>query len=211
MVRNFYAKLIMGIGLLTAFLFTGLLYAQEDTLARLESAYKNIKDANGSFIQTSYIKELDKVQKFRGRFFIKEDKVRWQYTGDFSQTVYLDKDTLVIYDRARHQAIKTSFNSQKYGQLPIALLTRMAVIDRDFEIKQKSEDNLLLIPKTKMGNIKTIEIFIQEEPFPIKSMKVTDSSDNSLKIEFNSVKINTNLKDSIFKFIPKKDDTILTH
>lgn len=211
MVRNFYAKLIMGIGLLITFLFTGLLYAQEDTLARLESAYKNIKDANGSFIQTSYIKELDKVQKFRGRFFIKEDKVRWQYTGDFSQTVYLDKDTLVIYDRARHQAIKTSFNSQKYGQLPIALLTRMAVIDRDFEIKQKSEDNLLLIPKTKMGNIKTIEILIQEEPFPIKSMKVTDSSDNSLKIEFNSVKINTNLKDSIFKFIPKKDDTILTH
>ncbi|MEJ5227849.1 outer membrane lipoprotein carrier protein LolA [Thermodesulfovibrio sp.] len=211
MVRNFYAKLIMGIGLLITFLFTGLLYAQEDTLARLESAYKNIKDANGSFIQTSYIKELDKVQKFRGKFFIKEDKIRWQYTGDFSQTVYLDKDTLVIYDRARQQAIKTNFNPQKYGQLPIALLTRMAVIDRDFEIRQKSEDNLLLIPKTKMGNIKTIEIFLQEEPFPIKSMKVTDSSDNSLKIEFNSVKINTNLKDSIFKFIPKKDDTILTH
>lgn len=211
MVRNFYAKLIMGIGLLITFLFTGLLYAQEDTLARLESAYKNIKDANGSFIQTSYIKELDKVQKFRGKFFIKEDKIRWQYTGDFSQTVYLDKDTLVIYDRARQQAIKTNFNPQKYGQLPIALLTRMAVIDRDFEIRQKSEDNLLLIPKTKMGNIKTIEILIQEEPFPIKSMKVTDSSDNSLKIEFNSVKINTNLKDSIFKFIPKKDDTILTH
>lgn len=185
--------------------------AQENTISRLESAYKNMKDANGSFVQISYIKDLDKTQKFKGRFFIKGDRIRWQYLGEFTQTIYLNKDNLIVYDRARKQAIKSSFDTKIYGQLPLALLSRIAVLEKDFEVTQRTEDNLLLIPKTKMGNIRKIELTIHDEAFPIKSMKVTDSNENIVKIDFNAVKINTNLRDSIFIFIPKKDDTVLTN
>lgn len=188
-----------------------LSYAQENTISRLESAYKNMKDANGSFVQISYIKDLDKTQKFKGRFFIKGDRIRWQYLGEFTQTIYLNKDNLIVYDRARKQAIKSSFDTKIYGQLPLALLSRIAVLEKDFEVTQRAEDNLLLIPKTKMGNIRKIELTIHDEAFPIKSMKVTDSNENIVKIDFNAVKINTNLRDSIFIFIPKKDDTVLTN
>lgn len=188
-----------------------LSYAQENTISRLESAYKNMKDANGSFVQISYIKDLDKTQKFKGRFFIKGDRIRWQYLGEFTQTIYLNKDNLIVYDRAQKQAIKSSFDTKIYGQLPLALLSRIAVLEKDFEVTQRAEDNLLLIPKTKMGNIRKIELTIHDEAFPIKSMKVTDSNENIVKIDFNAVKINTNLRDSIFIFIPKKDDTVLTN
>lgn len=185
--------------------------AEDDIISKLENAYKNIKDATGSFVQISYIKDLDKTQKFSGRFFIKGDNLRWQYLGEFSQVIYINKENLIVYDKKRKQAIKSNFSPEKYGQLPLALLSRMAVLERDFEITQKAENTLILIPKEKMGNIKKIELTIHEETFPIKIMKVTDISGNIIKIDFNSIKINTNLKDSLFKFIPKKDDTVLTY
>jgi len=197
--------------ILLLFLFANPILAQDTALSKLNKAYKNINDASGSFIQTSYIKDLDKTQKFKGRFFIKGDKIRWQYEGEFPQVIFLNRETLIVYDRKRKQAIQSIFSEEKYGQLPIALLSRMADFEKDFEITEKSENTLILIPKTKMGNIKKIEITIQDEDFPIKLLKVTDTSANTVRIDFYSVTINKNLKDSLFQFIPKKDDTVLKY
>jgi outer membrane lipoprotein carrier protein len=197
--------------ILLLFLFANPILAQDSALSKLNEAYKNINDASGSFTQTSYIKDLDKTQKFKGRFFIKGDKIRWQYEGEFPQVIFLNRETLIVYDRKRKQAIQSIFSEEKYGQLPIALLSRMADFEKDFEITEKSENTLILIPKTKMGNIKKIEITIQDEDFPIKFLKVTDTSANTVRIDFYSVTINKNLKNSIFQFIPKKDDTVLKY
>jgi outer membrane lipoprotein carrier protein len=197
--------------ILLLFLFANPILAQDTALSKLNKAYKNINDASGSFIQTSYIKDLDKTQKFKGRFFIKGDKIRWQYEGEFPQVIFLNRETLIVYDRKRKQAIQSIFSEEKYGQLPIALLSRMADFEKDFEITEKSENTLILIPKTKMGNIKKIEITIQDEDFPIKLLKFIDTSANTVRIDFYSVTINKNLKDSIFQFIPKKDDTVLKY
>jgi outer membrane lipoprotein carrier protein len=197
--------------ILLLFLYANPILAQDTALSKLNKAYKNINDASGSFIQTSYIKDLDKIQKFKGRFFIKGDKIRWQYEGEFPQVIFLNRETLIVYDRKRKQAIQSIFSEEKYGQLPIAILSRMADFEKDFEITEKSENTLILIPKTKMGNIKKIEITIQDEDFPIKFLKVTDTSANTVRIDFYSVTINKNLKDSLFQFIPKKDDTVLKY
>jgi len=199
---------LLASNLLAIFVFFNICHAQ-DLLSRLEYAYKNINDASGSFTQTSYIKELNKTQLFKGKFFIKGDKVRWQYSGEFPQVIYLNKKTLIIYDKKKKQAIQSEFNEEKYGQLPLALLGRMANLKKDFEITEKSENTIVLIPKSRMGNIKSIELVIQEGDFPVKSMKLTDTMANVVKIDFSDVKINTSLKDSIFKFTPKKDDTVL--
>ncbi len=191
--------------------FVNFSSAEENTITKLEEAYKNINDAQGRFSQISYLRDLDKTQKFNGRFFIKGDKIRWQYTGDFPQVIYINKKTLTVYDKIRKQAIESTFDEKKYGQLPLALLSRVSVLKDDFEISQISKDTLVLIPKSKMGNIRKIELTLEEGDFPIKSLKVTDVQNNTVKVEFYSVKINKNLRDSIFKFVPQKDDTILRY
>jgi outer membrane lipoprotein carrier protein len=207
-----YIKIVITIiSILILYFFIFSSQAQEDLISKLELAYKNIYDATGSFVQTSYIKELAKTQKFSGKFFLKKDRLRWEYFGEFPQIIYINKDTLIIYDKHLKQAIQTKFSSEKYGQLPLALLSKMIVFEKDFEITKKSENDLMFIPKSKMGNIKKIEITVHEENFPIKMIKVTDSNDNTIKIEFSTVKINTNLDDSIFNFVPKKDDTVLIY
>jgi len=199
------------INLLCIFLLLTLSYAQNTTLSKIETAYKNIDDASGNFIQISYIKELGKTQKFNGKFFIKGDKIRWQYFGKFSQVVYLNRKMLTVYDKTNKQAIQSSFTEDKYGQLPIALLSRMADIKKDFDVAENKENTLILVPKTKMGNIKRIELVINENEFPIKSLKITDTMANIITVEFNNVKINTNLKDSLFNFTPREDDTVLQY
>ncbi|WP_460180379.1 LolA family protein [Thermodesulfovibrio sp. TK110] len=209
-MKAFKVLKFLVINLVVIFFFYSFCYAQ-NALLKLENAYRNINDANGSFIQTSHIKELNKIQQFRGRFFIKGDKIRWQYTGEFSQIIYLNNKTLIIYDKKRKQAIVSEFSEEKYGQLPLALLSRMADLKKDFEANVKSEKTIILFPKSKMGNIKSIEITLTENDFPVKSMKIIDMLSNTVKIDFSDVKINTSLKDSLFKFSPKKDDTVLKY
>lgn len=193
------------------FIFLSLCYCQENVLFNLENAYKTINDANGSFTQTNYIKELNQTKQFKGKFYIKEDKIRWQYSGEFNQTIYLDRETITVYDKARKQAIQSSFKIETYGQLPVALLSRMAQLREDFDINKKSSDTLILTPKSKMGNIKTVEVIIQDSEFPVKSIKILDFLGNRIKIDFYHVKINTGLNDAFFKFVPEKDDTVLKY
>ncbi|MEN2986197.1 MAG: outer membrane lipoprotein carrier protein LolA [Thermodesulfovibrionaceae bacterium] len=183
----------------------------EKLILRLESAYKNIEDIYGSFTQTNYIRDLDKTQKFIGNFYIKPNKLKWEYTGDFQQTIYLEEDLLIVYDKSKKQAIESKFKQETYGQLPVALLSKMSNLSRDFSIKESLPDKLILIPKSKMGNIKLIEITLIDGDFPIKSLKIFDSYNNRIKIEFRDVKINTGLDNSIFKFTPKKDDILLKY
>lgn len=185
--------------------------AEELLLPKLENAYRNIQDAYGSFTQTTYIKEMEKTQKFRGNFYVKTNKLKWQYSGEFQQTIYLEGETLIIYDKLKKQALETTFQKQVYGQLPLALLSKMTELETDFLIKEKLPDKLILIPKTKMGNIKLIEVTLVDGDFPIKSLRILDNNENRIKIDFYDVKINTGLKDSIFKFIPQKDDTLLRY
>lgn len=192
-------------------LVLSLCYSQEEALLKLEYAYKNIKDARGNFTQTSYIKDLNQTKKFKGKFYIKEDKIRWQYSGEFNQIVYLDKKTLTVYDRAKKQAIQSEFKAEKYGQLPLTLLSRMAQLREDFEVNKKSSDTLILMPKSKIGDIKTIEVIIQDSDFPIKSIKVLDFVGNRIKIDFYNVEVNKGLSDAFFRFVPEQDDTVLKY
>lgn len=87
----------------------------------------------------------------------------------------------------------------------------MADLKKDFEVKEKSDSTIILIPKSKMGNVKSIEITLTEAEFPVKSMKIIDAMENIVKIDLKDVKINTSLKNSLFLFTPKKDDTVLKY
>ena len=186
-------------------------YSQEDALSILENAYKNINDVSGSFTQTSYIKDLTQTRQFKGRFYIKKDKIRWQYSGKFNQVIYLDKEALTVYDKTKKQAIQSEFKAETYGQLPLALVSRMADLAKDFEVNLKSSDTLILIPKSRMGNIKIVEVVVQNSDFPVRSIKVIDGAGNRIKIDFYNVRINEGLSEAFFKFVPQHDDTVLKY
>ncbi|KAF0185127.1 MAG: outer membrane lipoprotein carrier protein [Nitrospirae bacterium] len=168
-------------------------------VAAIHKAYKGIQDINGSFVQKSTIKDLKKTEIYKGQFFIKAKKMRWEYKGEKPQIVYITGREIIIYQPLQKQAFKAPFNHATYGQAPIALLSGLGNIDQEFFVAMKDE-KLILTPKTPMGNVTQVELATNDEGFPIKSLSVTDKLGNRIDIALNSVKTNTNIRNALFIF-----------
>lgn len=181
----------------------------DDKVLRIQKAYENIKDIKGSFIQKSYIKDLKRTDTYKGQFFIKSPKMRWEYKGDKPQIVYITGDDIIIYQKKEKQAFKAKFDRATYGQAPIALLGGFGNIKNEFDVSIKSEQKLLLKPKKPMGNIVSVEITTSSEEFPIESLSIIDALSNRIDIYLKDVKINTELKDKLFEFSPPEGVNVL--
>lgn len=197
--------------LLIALIFSDRLVEGETIswVEKIEETYKYISDIKGRFKQMSYLKDLEKKEFYEGEFFIKIPSLfRWSYKGKSPQEVIISGERLIIYQKKEKQVFHGRFVPSRYGQVPIALLGGFGNITRDFEIKEE-KDVLILKPKEEMGNVKRIELFLEEENFPIKRIKITDSADNIIEIELKDVVINSGLKEDIFNFIPPKGVNII--
>jgi outer membrane lipoprotein carrier protein len=202
--------------LLMAFVFVlmssvSLASSAEDRVTKIQKAYEDIKDIKGSFVQKSYIKDLKRTDSYNGRFLIKPPKMKWEYTGDKAQAIYIRDDEIIIYQKKENQVIKSRFDRATYGQAPIALLAGFGNIRKDFDILPEYTDRLVIKPKSSMGNISRIEIMPADGPFPIKSLVIVDSLSNRIEFLLNDVKVNTGLKNSLFDFTPPKNATLLEY
>lgn len=194
-------------------LFTVSLAASsvEEDITIIQKAYENIKDIKGSFIQKSHIKDLKRIDTYKGQFFIKRPmKVKWDYKGEMAQEVFINNDEIVIYQKKERQAFRGKFDRDTYGQAPIALLSGFGRIQEEFNVSKKNS-KLLLKPKRPMGGIVSIEIEPSEGEFPISSFIINDSYSNRIEIALKDVKINTGLEDRFFEPSLPKDVTIFEH
>jgi outer membrane lipoprotein carrier protein len=181
----------------------------DDEVTRIQKAYEHIEDIKGNFIQKSYIKDLKKTDTYKGQFFIKSPKMRWEYKGDKPQIVYITGDDIIIYQKKEKQAFKAKFDRATYGQAPIALLGGFGNIRNEFDVSIKTEHRLILKPKKPMGNIVSVEITTSSEEFPIESITIIDTLSNRIDIYLKDVKINTELKDKLFDFSPPEGVNVL--
>lgn len=169
--------------------------------ARIEDAYKGIKDMKGNFVQKSFIKDLAKEQTFKGSFLIKfPSKMRYTYKGENQDEIIVNKDTVLIYQKKEKQAIRSPFNRNTYGSAPVALLGGLGNLSQEFRIEELGANRLRLKPKGEMRGITSIEVEGAESGFPIKSFKIFDKDANTITISLKDVKLNTGIKDSGFEF-----------
>jgi outer membrane lipoprotein carrier protein len=192
-------------------LFTSCSFAaeQEDLVAKIQKAYAGLKDISGSFVQKSVIKDLKRTDTYRGRFFIKPPSLKWEYTGDKAQAIYVDKGYVMIHLIKEKQVFKSKFEPATYGQAPLALLAGFGEIRKEFDVTFMAEDKISLTPKKPMGTITRIEITGAQSGFPIKTLSIIDNLSNKVDITLSGVKTNSNLSDAIFKFVPPKNATII--
>lgn len=185
-----------------------LAFNPEDEASRIQKAYEGFKDISGNFIQKSFIKDLKRTDTYKGRFYIKAAKFRWEYTGEKPQTIYVSGDKLIIYQKNEKQAYITRFDSSTYGQSPIVLLGGLGDIKSDFDISAK-DGRLVLRPKKPMGNIVQIEVLPSEGEFPVKSLRIIDNLSNRTDIELKDIKLNTGIKDKLFEFTPTEGVSLI--
>lgn len=183
-----------------------------EEIEKIQKAYANIKDIRGNFVQKSYIKDLKRTDIYKGQFFIKPPKLKWEYKGDKAQTVYVAGDEVVIYQKKEKQAFKSKFDRATYGQAPIALLGGLGDINKEFEVQLNSSNrpnHLILKPKKTMGNISYVELYTSDSEFPIEALTIIDSLSNKVEILLKDVEINTGLKDRMFEFSPPQGVNVI--
>jgi len=176
----------------------------DNNIEKIQKAYKKIRDMKGSFIQKNTIKDLNKSNTYKGQFFIRQPfRMAWMYIGKAEQDIYINNDTVLIYKRGDKQAYRGKFDRTTFGQTPVALLSGFGDIKQEFTISG-SGNSLLLKPKNPLGTVTSITITLSDDDFPIKSFVIQDGRSNVIEIELKDVKLNTDLKDSLFEFsLPK--------
>lgn len=173
----------------------------EQAISKIQKAYEGIKDIRGSFVQKSYIKDLNRTDTFRGAFSIKmPSMMRWQYSGGRQNVeVIINNGDIIIYQKDEKQAFRSRFDRDTYGQAPIALLGGFSNIEKEFDVSERN-GKLILRPKSSMGNIAYLELSPSDGKFPIGSLAIVDSRSNKVEITLKDVVLNTGVRDSLFEF-----------
>ena len=168
---------------------------------KLQDRYAEINDIKGTFLQKSYIKDLEDTQEYSGSFSIKKPShMMWEYGAPRDEKVIINDEKTWIYKKSQNQVIKTTFTKEAYSQVPVALLGSFEKIDSDFDITQTGENSLQLIPKRKIGFIKTLVIETASGEMPVKMFTIFDTYGNIIMIELKDVRTNPGLDESIFTF-----------
>lgn len=173
---------------------------------RVQAAYREARDMKGQFTQKSFIKDLGKTQSFKGDFAIKfPSKMRYTYTSGGKDEVIISGSEIIIYQKAQEQALRGKFNAATYGTAPVALLSGLGDLNREFIVTEK-DSSLLLKPKQKepAGTVKSIEVEVSDAPFPVKGFKIVDIYGNTVDITVKDVQLNTGIKGRSLEFTPPK-------
>jgi outer membrane lipoprotein carrier protein len=181
----------------------------EDRVTKIQKAYEGIKDISGRFVQKNRVKELKRTDTYRGSFYIKPPKMKWEFAGEKAQAIYVDNEQIIIHQKKEKQVFKAKFDKATYGQAPIALLAGFGDIRREFDVVPSKGTRIVLKPRDQMGSISRVEIRPSESGFPIRAITIIDKFSNVITITLSDVKINTGLKDSLFKFTPPKGTAVM--
>ncbi len=172
---------------------------------RIQKTFAGINDMQGSFSQTSYIKDLEDTQKYMGTFYIKKpSQAMWEYSQPRDEKIVIQDTETTIYKKSENQVIKTKISKEAYSQAPITLLSRFENIREDFTISMPDKNALQLAPKKKVGIIQTIVLETVQEGFPVKMFTIIDNYGNIIMIELQNIKTNSGLDDDFFKFVIPK-------
>jgi outer membrane lipoprotein carrier protein len=199
--------------ILISFLLPGIAQGEtvDDEIVKIQKAYENLQDIQGSFVQKSYIKDLKRTDTFKGEFFIKRPMMmKWIYKGDNAQEVFIRGDEILIYQKKEKQAFKGRFDRETYGQAPIALLSGFGRIREEFSASMKN-NKIVLKPKKPMGGIVSIELQTSDKEFPIQSFTIIDSLSNKIDMVLSDMKINTGTEEKYFTPSLPKDVTLFEH
>ncbi|GBE05740.1 MAG TPA: outer membrane lipoprotein chaperone LolA [Nitrospirae bacterium] len=194
---------IISISLLAVFMLSTISSASTvDTIVeKIQNKDKEIQNMRGTFLQTSYITDLDRVERYEGEFFVKKpSSMKWTYSKPRDEEITISGNTTWIYKRSEKQALRTTFSRDSYGQVPLALINSLGSLKNDFDIKLIKENTLELTPKNRMGFIEKILLETGSGDFPVKTFKIFDTHGNRILITLKDVRINPGLEDSFFMF-----------
>jgi len=167
---------------------------------KVEMAYDNLREIEGTFRQKSLIRELEQEQEAEGRFYIlRPDRVRWDYLKPSKQSTLIRSGEMFLWQEGSTEVWPSRYDEKAYGKTPLAVLSGLGSMEKDFRVSQVSDDVLLLVPREEGGFIKEIALTVRDGAFPVRSLKVTDLYENENTFEFLDVRVNQGFPANVFE------------
>lgn len=217
-------KVIKGLALVIISLFVSASAGADmnaiQVAQKVQSLYDKTYTLKADFVQKATMKSLSISEQDNGVVYMKKDgKIRWDYKSPKKQLIVSDGKTIWFYMPSDNQVIIGSFaKSFKYKPTQ-TFLTGMGRILEDFNVKfgntkelsnTSGEYVLELIPKNHTDESPAkILLSVNKKDFLIEKSTIVDRFGNITEIDFNNIKLNTNLPDKLFTFIPPKDVEII--
>ena len=202
---------------LIVFLSASGLFAQQEAFKPIqnESEFRNAlidfnRETNtlrSEFIQVKHLDILTENILSRGKFyFMKERKLRWEYTDPFSYTIIFNGNDILIRDEDQESRYNTDSN-RMFGQISrlMSNVIRGDVLEQEEEFSVTCFENLtdymiILTPKAEQYNqfFQQIEVFFGRNDLLVKKVKFNEQSEDYTLIEFSNKNRNETIPDTMF-------------
>jgi outer membrane lipoprotein carrier protein len=209
-----------------ALLTTGLLAAwgpadparaatpQQDNLLsvvkQIEAAYRNTKELQTDFVQTTQYEGFDTPYISKGLLFIRRpDRMRWDYREPSHHQIYVNGDTVIYLVPEHQQAIRTTMDREVHTPVPLMLLAGAATLSEQFSIvwdgapgKTNGAYRLRLTGKGAGASLAPMTIEASAGTYLIQRVILHDPSGAQTTFEFSHLTLNGGLDDTLFVFTP---------
>jgi outer membrane lipoprotein carrier protein len=182
---------------------------------RVQRRYDAAQDFRAEFNQTLTSQAMKRQTRSAGEVLLKKPGLmRWNYRTPEARMYLSDGAVLWLYEPEDAQAFKQDLKS---SQLPAALafLTGTGKLAEQFEVEAVARTDpdfgkfgnprdylLALHPRQAQPQIKSILFVVEPETFEVRETVITDAQGNQNDVLFSSIRTNTQIPASTFRFTP---------
>jgi chaperone LolA len=180
-----------------------------EVVAAVKSTYKDTKSVRADFLQVRHDKALGTDDKQRGRISIERPrKVRIEMGFPMETAVVSDGTTLWVYNVKAKQVMETPEIASAGGMG--VLLEDLGKLDELYNVSLAPETSppkpsytVQLSPKQGQGSaFKSLQLTLSKQKYMLQNLTIVDPLDNVTEMSFTGVRLNTDIPDSEFVFVP---------
>ncbi|MCK7596832.1 outer membrane lipoprotein chaperone LolA [Microbulbifer sp. CAU 1566] len=182
--------------------------ASADASDELSRLLQPLGSISGNFRQTLKDQKGKTLQKSSGNFSVERPgKLRWQTGEPFPQLLVTDNKKLWLYDPDLEQVTIRPVDNRMKETPALLLGGKVEDIRGSFSVENK-KGAYYLTPKRASAPFKSMVIRFDGKGLP-SAMTVRDGMGQTTDIQFNGLKANPKLSNSIFRFKPPKGTDII--
>lgn len=179
--------------------------SDKDALEVLSKSKAILNNAKSLIFDYTYISRVPEAEPTMQSGIAKQAGIKY-YLEIGDRTLYCDGESIMVYSNTQNELQINDFDDEATMQTPADILNSFDTANYIFVIKEnmgknnKKYFNLLLKPLDRYSEYTKIEALIDKKTFMLKSitMNFKDGTKNIIKI--NSVKLDENIENSVFKF-----------
>jgi outer membrane lipoprotein-sorting protein len=202
-VNRHNTLLILAI-VLAGFLFMGW----ADSWEQLREQAGQVETIRAGFIQEKHLRILTKPLVSKGIFCYQAPRsLRWEYKSPVRSILLMHQGKIRRYIEGSSGLTEDSGVGLQAMQSVLQEITKWLKGDFGsnpmFSASLKGERKIVLTPREKAfaSIIKRIELILSDQPGVIESVTIYEGKDSFTKIEFQNVRVNELLNDSLFQEI----------